>query len=133
MILFDGFLPYVDQLVAKAAFQENENWEDKVEAMLKASTDKIPYPFDFIKRNIFTALVNRFNIVLSLNEESFDSLKCTKISLIKATKSSVNGLQKDYGLLKYSNEQVRIQTLEGDHVTIITNPKLINLIKNILV
>jgi fatty acid synthase len=132
MILFDAFMSYADPKVVKASFQEHEEWEERVDAMLKNSADKIPYTFEFIKTFIFTALVNRFNIVLNLKEDSFSALDSTQISLIRAIKSSVNGLQRDFGLSKYTSEPIKIQMLEGDHVTLLTNSQLLSVIKGLL-
>lgn len=128
MIVFDFFMPHVDPDVVKRSFHSHEKWEDKVDAMLLESVDKIPYSYEFIKLNIFTAVSNRFNIVLHLKEDSFSTLKNTKMSLIKASHSTLSGLHKDFGLSRYCNGQVKIRVVDGDHVTLVNNlelPKLI--------
>lgn len=129
MIVFDFFMPHVSEDVVKRSFQSHEKWEDRVDAMLLDSADKIPYTYDFIKLNLFTAVGNRFRIVLHLNEDSFSLLTHTKMSLVKASNSSVSGLHKDFGLSRYCiDDQLEIRVLDGDHVTLINNvglPKLI--------
>lgn len=129
MILFDFFMPHVDQEVVKRSFVSHEKWEDKVDAMLLESQDTIPFSYEFIKRNIFTAVANRFLQCIHIKEDSFSTLQRTQISLIKASKAAVNGIHKDYGLTRYCKNQVRINVLDGDHVTVVNNlelPKLIN-------
>lgn len=131
MIVFDFFTPHVDPDVVKRAFLSHNKWEEKVDAMLLESVDRIPYSYEFIKLNIFTAVSNRFKIVLHTKEDSFSTLKHTKMSLIKAGTTSVKGLHKDYGLSRYCSNQLRIRVLEGDHVTLINNLELPKLIKEL--
>jgi fatty acid synthase len=130
--LFESFMTYADPQVAKAAFYDHEKWEDKLDALLKNSADRIPYTFAFIKRNIFTALVNRFFMALNVKEELLSVLKTTRISLIKAAKSSVNGMQKDFGLSRYCSGAIDVETLDGDHVTITVHPQLPDIIRSLL-
>lgn len=132
MILFDFFVPCVDPDIAKRSIQSHDKWEDKLDAMLLESADKIPYSYEFIKLNIFTAIVNRFKIVLDIREDSFSLLKGTQISLIKAARSAVNGIHKDFGLARYCTDLVRINVLDGDHVTLVNNLELPKLIKELL-
>lgn len=131
MIVFDFFMPHVDPDVVKRSFHSHDKWEDKVDAMLLESVDRIPYSYEFIKLNIFTAVSNRFKIVLHIKEDSFATLKHTKMSLIKAATSSVTGLHKDYGLSRYCSGQLRIRVVDGDHVTLINNLELPKLIKEL--
>lgn len=131
MIVFDSFMPHVDPDVVKRSFESHDKWEDKVDAMLLESVDRIPYSYEFIKLNIFTAVTNRFKIVLHTMDESFSTLKHTKVSLIKAATSSLTGLQKDYGLSRYCSSQLRIRVADGDHVTLLNNSELPKLIKEL--
>lgn len=133
MIVFDFFTPHVDPDVVKRSFLSHNKWEDKVDAMLMESGDRIPYSYEFIKLNIFTAVSNRFKIVLHTKADSFSTLKHTKMSLIKATTSSVKGLHKDYGLSRYCSGQLNIRVVDGDHVTLINNLELPKLIKELTV
>lgn len=124
MIVFDSFMPHVDQDVVKKAYNDHEKWEDKCDALLMESLDKISYSYDYIKLNLFTAVSNRFLIVLNHNEETFVPLTHTKLSLIRASKSSVTGIEKDFGLSKYCNGKLVIKIVEGDHVTLVNNRDL---------
>lgn len=132
MILFDFFMPHVDQEVVKKSFHNHDKWEDKLDAMMLDSVDILPYSYEFIKLNIFTALVNRFRIGLYIKEESFSTLKDTRVSLFKASKSSINGIHKDFGLGRFCTCPVKIIVLDGDHVTLLSNLQLPQLIKESL-
>lgn len=132
MIVFDFFMPHVDPDVVKRSFQNHNKWEEKVDAMLLESVDKIPYSYEFIKLNIFTAVTNRFKIVLHVTEDSFATLKHTQISLVKAATSSVSGVQTDFGLSKYCSDPLTIRVLDGDHVTLVNNLELPQLIKELV-
>lgn len=131
MIVFDFFMPHVDPDVVKRSFHSHEKWENKCDAMLLESADRMPYSYEFIKLNIFTAVSNRFKIVLHIMDDSFSTLQHTKMSLVKAATSSISGIHKDYGLSRYCSGPLRIRIADGDHVTVMNNPELPKLIKEL--
>jgi fatty acid synthase len=132
MVLFNVLLPYVDPNNAKIAFMKHDNWEARTEHLVNLSSERLPFSYEFINQNVTVAYVNRFNISLHIKDEDCPPLESTKISLIKATKSSINGIHKDYALSRYSTHQVKISFIDGDHVTLLTNPGLISNIEDIL-
>jgi len=132
MVLFNVLLPYVDPNTARIAFMKHDNWESRTEKLINLSSDKLPFNYEFIKQNVIVAYVNRFNISLHIKDDAFPMLKSTKISLIKATKSSLSGIHKNYALSRYTIYPVKISYIDGDHVTILTNPGLVSSIEEIL-
>lgn len=119
IIIFDSFLPYATPDVVKRSFDNHKKWEDRADALILESADRIPYSYEFIKRNIFAACSNRFNIVLRMEEDSLAALTHTRMSLIKAGDSALDGLQEDFGLSKYCSGQLKVRTVDGDHVTMV--------------
>ncbi|XP_070494680.1 fatty acid synthase-like [Chironomus tepperi] len=132
MVLFNALMPYVDQNDVKTAFTKHDNWESRTEKLINLSSDKLPFTYEFISQNVIAAYINRFKMSLNIKDDAFPILKSTKISLIKATKSSVNGIHKDYALSQYSTHPVKISIIDGDHVTLLTNPVLNSNIEDIL-
>lgn len=133
MVLFNVFLPYVDMNIAKSIFQKYDDWEVRTKTLIDSSPDKFPFDSNFIHKNIIIAYINRLNIANNITDEAFEILNHTKISLIKATKSSINGINKDYALSKYSTELVRVNFVDGDHVTILKSQNLSDSIKSLFV
>jgi fatty acid synthase len=84
-------------------------------------------------RSYMNALINRFKMQFNINEIEFDVLERTKITLIRASENGLTGIHKDFGLTKYSKEPVGIETIEGDHNSIMDKIELINLIKAVVV
>lgn len=48
----------------------------------------------------------------------------TSVSLFKAATASFDGAEKDFGLSSLCEHEVKVQTLQGNHVTILENPEL---------
>lgn len=132
MVLFDIFHKFVDESIVKEAFLSHDKWEEKYMALIKAANGKIPLEVDHVLSNILNAVINRFKMCLHTKEESFSRLESTRVSLIKATKSSINGIHQDYGLARYCSSPLKIHVVDGDHVTILSNPELTKIINEVL-
>lgn len=58
---------------------------------------------------------------------SFTKLR-SNVKLLKPTYASVKGLPEDYGLSEYFVNPIEVQTFEGNHVTILDNEKVADVV-----
>jgi len=131
-VLFNLLLRYVDPNVVEIALKKHDDWDSRMVELIILSSDKLSFSSEYLKQHVIVAYVNRLNISLHIKDDAFPILQSTKISLIKATKSSLSGIHKDYALSRYTIYPVKISYIDGDHVTILTNPGLVSSIVEIL-
>lgn len=55
-----------------------------------------------------------------------------KVKLLKPTQATVTGLSEDYNLSEYFEKPIDVQTLEGNHITILDNEKVAEVINSCL-
>lgn len=75
-------------------------------------------------------MINRIKISMHTDKLSFEKLHIASLVLIKAKTEIIKDLPRDFGLQQYSAKEVFIQTLEGDHSTIIQNKKLTEVVES---
>jgi thioesterase domain-containing protein len=130
--LFEILAARINDDRVKKAYLNHSNWEERLEALVRDSQDVITVSMDDVKKYVGKAFTERLKISLFLEEKNFESLKTSKISLIKASKSTIHGIHSDYGLGKFSPQPIEIDVIEGDHITILNNEKLPEVIMNLL-
>ncbi|KAG5675346.1 hypothetical protein PVAND_005256 [Polypedilum vanderplanki] len=106
--------------------------DDNIDSIPKLMDAAFPNHNDNYKI-FFEFLLNRLKMLFTLNEVNFEALERTKITLIRATESEITGIYNDFGLTKYSKESVDIKTMKGDHISLISKPELIDVIKEVIV
>jgi len=132
MMLFKFYQKLVGQSASKTAFESHSNWTDRLKGMVSLAGDSILISHEYMITKISSAYINRMNIAINIQKEEFAVLESTKISLIKATKTSVEDLPDDYGLSQFSNFDVDVRFVSGDHVTILQNSELARVIKELI-
>jgi fatty acid synthase len=107
-----------------------KNVHDQVETFLDLAQHEREYSVDY-GRKMLTGLFNRLKMLRNMNVDSFPVLQKSKLSFVKASVSSLNDFDEDYGLKNYvHNNDIEMNVLDGDHVTVLNNIKLIDLINN---
>lgn len=106
-----------------AALSKCETWEDKVDFLAiyskKADTE---YSEPYL-RNMMEALYNRLKIVFSFDTKNVTKIK-SSITLVRPTEVAVVDIDEDYELSKYTEGSITLKFLEGNHTTMLDNPKL---------
>lgn len=99
---------------------------------------KINYSKQYLCKMI-GALLNRLKLVMNFNFDKNEmagildaTLKAT-ITLIKPTQASCTDIAEDYHLNKFTKQNVNIKYLDGNHLTVLENTKLINILNEITV
>ena len=105
-------------------------WDSRLDKFIEFTKEHKLYS-DLYMRNILNALVNRIKLVINLNIESFKPLKHTTITLIRPTEASVINIDEDYGTNQLCEHKINIKFVEGNHITMLENDKLIGLINDL--
>jgi fatty acid synthase len=118
------------QEVATKVFS-HKDIKERVEAFLDVAKHRSEYSVNY-GRQMLTGLFNRLRMSLDIDVNSFPSLQKSTLSFVKASESSLSEIDVDYGLKSYvNNNEIKIDTLNGDHVSILSNLQLIEIINNL--
>lgn len=110
---------------------ENLTWDVKVDELVKFTTKQNIYSSSFV-RNISKALLNRMKLLIDLDIDAFKQLQSTPLSLIRSTEAAVIEIDEDYGLQKFCKQKINLQFVDGNHMTVLDNVKLIEIINTII-
>lgn len=116
------------QELAKTIFT-NKTWETQLAAFVEVGKTRSQYSAGYGSK-MLTALINRIKISLNADKINLPTLSSTPLSLIKPTQSSAKDFDEDYGLSKFATQKINIDTIEGDHTSILSNPELIKLLNH---
>lgn len=109
--------------------QSTQTWLEKVECCLKYLRTIVNYSNEY-KKLLLEAAYRR--IILAQNYEPAVKLK-SELVLIKAnTHSKSANLTEDYNLSKYTKQPVKLFDLESDHISIINDCRVANIINQLL-
>lgn len=106
-------------------------WESRINKLIELSKNQKLYSDNYI-REMSIALFNRIRIIISLDLNSFEQLNNTPISFVRPSQASVVDIDEDYGLSKYSTEKINVKYVEGNHMSILENSKLTDLINKLI-
>jgi len=132
MMLFKFYQKHVDQSISKTAFEGFSSWTERFKEMIVRAGDSIPLSHEYMIEKVSSAYMYRLDIAANFKNQNFLTLKTTKIALIKATKAIVKEISNDYGLSQFSNFDVVIKFVSGDHVTILLNSEISRVIKEVI-
>lgn len=86
---------------------------------------------DAYLKEIGFGLINRVKMVLSEKEEYSGEKIKSNITLIRPSTNLVVDIDKDYNLNQYTNGQVFVKFMDGNHLTILDNAELYKTIDEI--
>lgn len=106
-----------------SALAKCESWEDKIDFLaIYSKKTETQYSEPYL-RNMMEALYNRLKIVFNYDVNSAVKIK-SSITLVRPTEVAVVDIDEDYELSKYTEGSVTLKFLEGNHTTMLDNPKL---------
>lgn len=109
----------------------NQTMESKLEAFLVHAKDYSMYSSDY-GRQMINGLLQRFKISLNSDKISFSKLINSTLTLIKPSEMSLLEIENDYGLKEFVDNDVGIKLFEGDHVSILSNPNLVEYVNEVI-
>lgn len=99
-----------------------KTWEAKLSKLLEFAKDQNMYSEGYI-RTMTNAMFLRLKMALDTNVDNPKTLK-SPITLIRPTEVSVVDMDDDYSLSKYTEGAVSVRFIEGNHITMLENNKL---------
>lgn len=105
-------------------------WDDKLKKLIEFQKDQGIYSDNYVT-NMCTAIAYRTKICLSVDLENIVPLNHTPITLIRPTEVSVIDIDEDYGLNKYSTQKINLKFVEGNHMTMLDNIKLTQILNDL--
>lgn len=122
-------LPDIDLDSIRKILVEVKTHEARVEKFLSLMT-KSDYS-DAYLNDISYGLTNRVKMVLNENEEYSGERIKSNITLIRPSINLVVDIDNDYKLKQYTSGQVFVSFIEGNHLTMLDNTQLYQIINNI--
>lgn len=106
-----------------------DTWEQKIDTLYAYLSDEIRASFspEYLHR-MYTAMSNRLKAVNTLNVVTDMPQLKSQIKLVRPQQASFFDIADDYELTKYVSQPVEVQYIEGDHLTMLENPKLADIV-----
>lgn len=126
-ILSTVFTDLDDEFVKNVSSEPT--WEGKVDKIAHFSDAKKIYAEEFM-RLMLIALLNRVKIILDTDIKISNIVNSTS-SLIRPNTSSVANISENYDLDINFKNPVEVMFLDGNHITILENPSLVEVLNNL--
>lgn len=99
------------------------SWAEKVEKIVELSTVQKVYGKEYLKL-MLNALVNRIKIILK-TDTKISSIEHCSSTLLRPNTMSVTNISESYELDKNFKKKVEVIFMDGNHFSILENPKLV--------
>ncbi|XP_063988184.1 fatty acid synthase-like [Diachasmimorpha longicaudata] len=101
-----------------------KTWEQKLDLFMeRVQADALGISIEQ-RKNICTCIYNRLLALANYDHSSLPPLR-TPITLLKPMIETLKNLPPDYDLSKITRDKVECHVLDGNHVTILDNPKVV--------
>lgn len=122
-------LPDQQPAAIRKVVEDEKTWEDRMDKYISLMS-KQDYSKEYLK-NIGYGLQNRFKIVLDASENYDGEKMQSNIALIRPTTSFGVEIENDYRLTQYTNGSVFVSFIDGNHLSMLDNVQLYQLINDI--
>lgn len=122
-------LPELQPDAIRSVLLEEKSYEDRVDKYISLMK-KRDYSDAYLKK-IGLGLSNRVKMVLSEKEEFTDDKIKSDITLIRPSINLVVDIANDYQLSQYTSGRVFVNFVDGNHLSILDNDELYQIINNI--
>lgn len=138
MVLFAHFCStdLLDSFAKKLSTCNNLPTKIEIISEFVSTEFKINYSKQYL-HNIIGAVLNRLKLVMNLNFEKnelagvIDTKLKSFITLVRPTQASFTDIVEDYDLHKYTQQKVNIKYVDGNHLTVLKNIELTNILNKI--
>lgn len=122
-------LPDMQNDVIQKVFAEYKTMDARSDAIINMITQP-EYSRDYLK-NIYHGTFNRIKMIMTESDSYTGERIRSNITLIRPTIHLVPGMENDYNLKQYTDGRVLVSFVEGNHLTILDNIQLYQIINNI--
>lgn len=131
-VLLSGIMRVVfpeEKVEVLQIMKEYPSWEERVEKILDLCKEQYLYSTDYL-RDMANCLYHRIKMVLDFKPDFHDVIK-SSITLIRPTEISIVDVDEDYGLKKLTRGVVKVKYVDGNHLTMLENAKLVQIINEL--
>lgn len=127
-ILSHAFPEIPFDVIAKK-FAEPKAWDEQFD-LLYSMAPKIEYSVEYLKA-ISVGVMHRVRMCMSESDEYSGERIQSNITLIRPTTHLVPDVENDYNLKQYTYGRVFVSFIEGNHMSMLDNAQLYQIINNI--
>lgn len=109
--------------------KNNPTWEMRIEKVIEMATDQYLYSTDYL-RTMANCMFQRIKMVIDYKTDPSHMLK-SPITLVRPTEISIVDVDEDYDIHKLTNGNTNVKYVEGNHLTMLENAKLIQIINEL--
>jgi fatty acid synthase, animal type len=131
-VLINGIMRTVfpeEKIDVMQIMTNNPTWEARLEKVLEMALDQYLYSQEYL-RTMANCLYSRIKMVISYKSDFSQVLK-SPITLVRPTEISIVDVEEDYGIHKLTNGNTSVKYVEGNHLTMLDNAKLIHIINEL--
>lgn len=107
----------------------NPTWDMRVEKVIEMATDQYLYSTDYL-RTMANCLFKRIKMVLDYKSDPSRKLR-SPVTLVRPTEISIVDVDEDYGVNKLTSGTTNVRFIEGNHLTMLDNAKLVQIINEL--
>lgn len=122
-------MPEVPFDVIVQKFAENKSWDEQFDVLYNMAA-KGEYSLEYLKA-ISVGVMHRVKMCMRESDEYGGERIQSNITLIRPTTNLVSDVENDYNLKQYTNGRVFVSFIEGNHVSMLDNVQLYQIINNI--
>ena len=116
------------QEISKKIFSLSD-LDERFETFLEIAATRSEYSIDY-GRQMIEGLMKRLKIILNANDIKFSIINKSPVILVKASESSLSGIEEDYGLQKIVKGEMKIDVVNGNHVSVLTSTELFEILNS---
>jgi fatty acid synthase len=125
LVLFSGILRNVfpdENINVLTLLKEDQSWDERLDRMLEFCKDQSVYSIDYLRKMAY-ALFQRIKLTLEFDLDNVTPIKSV-VTLVRPNEVSVVDIDEEYGLTRYSKQSIVLKFINGNHITMLENPKL---------
>lgn len=131
-VLINGIMRtvYPEEKIDVMQIMKNiSTWEGRLEKLLELAADQYVYSTNYL-RTMANCLFQRIKMVIDYQDDTHQIIK-SPVTLVRPTEISIVDVDDDYGLHKLTCGTMNVKYIEGNHLTMLENPKLIQIINEL--
>lgn len=131
-VLINGIIRTVypeEKIDTMEIMTKNPTWESRVDKMVEMASDQYLYSQEYL-RSMANCLFSRIKMVIDYKTDYTQILK-SPITLVRPSEISIVEVEEDYGLHKLTNGNTNVKYVEGNHLTMLDSPKLVQIINEL--
>lgn len=112
-----------------ARISEFSSWEDRVNKLIELSQHQHVYSEPYLRKSA-DAFYKRLKVILAWDNKNIKKIKAP-ITLVRPTEVSVVDIDEDYELSKHTDGAISLKFIEGNHISMLENNKLPQIINDL--